>query len=789
MTELVSPDKIQSQVNIPDKLPLLPIRDIVIYPTMVLPLAVGREKSVRALEESMSTHHLIFLVTQKRVQVDDPQESDLYSIGTVCEVLQMAKMPDGTLKILVEGQRRGRSKSSRLLPGKNYVEVSVELFDQPLEKDVEVQALMRQALSLFEQYLKLNRRVPLEVASSLQSIEEPGRLADSIASHLVAKVSDKQKILELVNVKSRLEKIVEVLSSEIEILNVERRIQTRVRTQIEKSQKEYYLTEQMKAIQKELRQKDDFAKEVQELRQKIKEAKMGQEANDAAEKECERLEKMMPYSPEATVIRTYLDWMIQLPWSVRTKDNLELSSAEKILNAEHFGLEKAKERILEYLAVLKMVKKIKGPILCFVGPAGVGKTSVAKSIAHALERNFVRISLGGVRDEAEIRGHRRTYIGSLPGRIVQSLRRAKSKNPVFLLDEIDKMGSDWRGDPTAALLEVLDPEQNSNFVDHYLDVGFDLSEVMFITTANTLYSIPYSLQDRLEVIRFPGYTDEEKVAIAQGFLLPKQIKEHGFQTAPFQIPDAAIKQIIRNYTREAGVRNLERQIAKLCRKIAKETAENSKKEMIAVDDTKLHHYLGIPEFYKENKAENGIGVATGLAWTELGGELLAIEVNTMPGKGKILLTGKLGEVMQESAQAAISYVRANTKSLGVKNAFFKDRDFHIHIPEGAVPKDGPSAGIAIAVAVASICSNQSVKKDLAMTGEITLRGQVLPIGGFKEKVLAAHREGVKTVLYPEGNKKDLEEIPKEILRDLKLIPVKQMDEVLKYSLNRKGDAS
>lgn len=768
--------------KIPNILPLLPIRDVVVYPLMVIPLAVGRERSVRALEEAMATHHYIFLVTQKRVQVDEPQDLDLYSTGTVCEVLQLAKMPDGTLKILVEGIKRAQIKDFKLAQEKNYMAVKLEWLEDIYEESPEMEALKRQTLSFFEQYVKLNRRVPAEVADSLQSIEDPSRLADIIASHLFLKVADKQKLLDLTHVQSRLEKIIEFLSAEIEILNMERKIQARVRSQIEKSQKEYYLNEQMKAIQKELRQKDDFAKEVQELYVKIKEAKMSEEALSVAKKECERLEKMMPYSPEATVVRNYLDWLIQLPWSNRTKDQLDLDASQQILDQEHFGLEKAKERILEYLAVLKLVKKIKGPILCFVGPPGVGKTSLAKSIAHALNRNFVRVSLGGVRDEAEIRGHRRTYIGSLPGRIMQSLKKAKSRNPVFLLDEIDKMGTDWRGDPSSALLEVLDPEQNTNFVDHYLDVGFDLSDILFITTANTLYNIPVSLQDRLEIVRFPGYTDLEKIAIAKGFLIPKQLKEHGLTESLIEIEDVILQETIWNYTREAGVRNLERQIAKICRKIARDAAKEEKQSAHKINSEKLSRYLGIPEFYKEVRTENQIGVSTGLAWTEHGGELLSIEVNAMSGKGKLILTGKLGEVMRESAQAALSYVKASSKNLNIQNGYFKETDFHLHVPEGAVPKDGPSAGIAIGTAIASVCSGKPVNKDLAMTGEITLRGHVLPIGGFKEKVIAAHREGIKKVLYPEGNKKDLPEIPKEVLASVELIPVKHMDQVLLYAL-------
>ena len=773
--------------KIPDVLPLLPIRDVVVFPGMVLPLAVGRDKSIRSLEASLASHHLIFLLTQKKVQTDDPVEADLFSVGTVCEVLQSVKMPDGTLKVLVEGIQRANVKSILSTAEKNFPEASIALAveQKVAPDDLEIQALTRQAVSLFDQYAKLNRRVPAEVLTSLQSIEDPSRLADQLAGQLLIKTQDKQKFLEITEVKERLKHMIESMGGEIEILNLERKIQSRVRSQIEKSQKEYYLTEQMKAIQKELRQKDDFQKEVQELFAKIKEAKMTAEAEEAATKECERLEKMMPYSPEATVVRTYLDWMIGLPWAVRTKDTLDIARAEKILDDEHFGLEKAKERILEYLAVLKLTNKLKGPILCFVGPPGVGKTSLARSVANSLGRNFSRISLGGVRDEAEIRGHRRTYIGSLPGRIVQSIRKAKSKNPVILLDEIDKMGSDWRGDPTSALLEVLDPEQNANFVDHYLDVGFDLSEVLFITTANTLYTIPTSLIDRLEVIRFAGYTDLEKIQITQSFLLPKQTKEHGLEAGQVKMPDAVIQKMIADYTREAGVRNLERQAAKICRKVAREVAStDDKKHPVTVDAERLRKYLGIPEFLREAKTENDMGVTTGLAWTEHGGELLSIEVNAMPGKGQIQLTGKLGEVMKESAQAALTFVRANQKKLGIKNDFFKGKDLHIHVPEGAIPKDGPSAGIAMGTAIASLACGKTVKKNIAMTGEITLRGQVLPIGGLKEKTIAAHREGIKIVLFPQANTKDLEEIPKEVRDHLQMIPVKHMDEVLKIALGK-----
>jgi ATP-dependent Lon protease len=784
MSEL---DRIQSTgkkdepVNIPSRLPLLPVRDIVVFPAMVLPLAVGREKSIKALEESMASHRLVFLVAQKHVQTEDPNPEDIYPIGTVAEVLQLLKMPDGTLKVLVEGVQRARWTDFRR-DNRGYVEVDINVLADTTEKTPEVEALMRRAMSQFEQYVKLNPRLPMEISVAVSNITDPGRLADTIASHLMVKLSDKQLILETGNSGERLEKLVGVLNAEIEILNIERRIQNRVRTQIEKTQKEYYLTEQMKAIQKELRQKDDYAKELDELRAKVKAAKMPPEVLETAEKEIARVEKMMPFSPEATVIRTYLDWLITLPWQTTTKDNLDLKRAQKVLDEDHFGLDKVKDRVLEYLAVLKLVHKIKGPILCFIGPPGVGKTSIAKSIARSLGRNFVRISLGGVRDEAEIRGHRRTYIGALPGRIIQSMRKAKSNNPVFILDEIDKMGTDWRGDPSAALLEVLDPEQNYAFGDHYLDVDFDLSKVMFITTANTLYNIPTTLLDRLEIIRFSGYTAEEKVKIAQKFLVPKQTKEHGLKSSDVEITEDALMSLINDYTHEAGVRNLDREIANLCRKIAKAMALAKTKKTITVNRENLGGYLGVPQFTREKIAANDVGVVTGLAWTEVGGETLTIEVNKMKGKGMLNLTGKLGDVMKESAQAALSYVRASAKCLKIKEDFFKDTDFHVHVPEGAVPKDGPSAGIAIATALASMASGRAVKKGLAMTGEVTLRGRVLAIGGLKEKVLAAHREGITTVLFPEGNRKDLQDIPQDIQAKLKLLPVKHMDEVIGLSL-------
>ncbi|MCX5782496.1 MAG: endopeptidase La [Elusimicrobia bacterium] len=770
-------------MQIPPILPVLPVRDIVVFPAMVLPLAVGREKSIKALEEAMSAKRLVFLVAQKHVQTEDPKQDDLYEVGTVSEVLQLLKMPDGTLKVLVEGIQRAKWTAFRLNQA-GYAEVDIALLVESAEKTPELEAMMRSSVSLFEQYVQLNPRLPMEISVAASNITDPGRLADTIASHLLIKIQDKQLILEIANPFQRLEKLVTIINSEIEILNIERRIQNRVRTQIEKTQKEYYLTEQMKAIQKELRQKDDYVKEMEELKIKIKDARMSKEAQEVAEKELLRLEKMMPFSPEATVIRTYLDWLIELPWSVSTKDNLEIRNAKKILDDDHYGLDKVKDRVLEYLAVLSRVKKIKGPILCFVGPPGVGKTSIAKSVARALGRKFVRISLGGVRDEAEIRGHRRTYIGALPGRILQSMRKVKSNNPVFIFDEIDKMGTDWRGDPSASLLEVLDPEQNYSFSDHYLDVDFDLSKVMFITTANTLYNIPPTLLDRLEIIRFSGYTNEEKVQIAKKFLMPKQLKEHGLTDQELCIKDGTTKAMISFYTHEAGVRNLEREIANLCRKVAKHLAFNKNQKCATVTPENLNKFLGIPEFQKVKIASNDIGVATGLAWTEVGGETLTIEVNKMRGKGSLSLTGKLGDVMKESAQAALSYVKANAKSLNLNDKMFSEIDFHVHVPEGAVPKDGPSAGIAIATALASVATGKRIKKDIAMTGEVTLRGRVLPIGGLKEKVLAAYREGVKTVIYPEGNKKDLEDIPKDIQKKIKLIPVKHMDQVLHLSIEK-----
>jgi len=778
--------KSKELIDIPSRLPFLPVRDMVIFPGMILPLAIGRTKSIKAIEESMNSNRLIFLAAQKKSNIEDPKENDVYNVGVICEILQMLKMPDGTAKALVEGLKRAVIKNFNFIPEKGYIEVELRLVEEIKQSDIEIEALRREIINLFENYIKLNKKLPPEIFGIVEKIEENSKLIDTIISHVNMKLQEKQSLLEMFSIKDRMKKLNEILMRELEILNVEKKIQNRVKDQIEKTQKEYYLTEQMKAIQKELKQKDDFSREISELKNKIKNAKMSKEAQEVAEKEIQRLEKMMPFSPEATVIRNYVDWLISLPWSVRTKDNFDIKRAEKILNEDHYGLEKAKERILEYIAVLKRVKKIRGPILCFVGPPGVGKTSLAKSIARALGRNFIRISLGGVRDEAEIRGHRRTYIGSLPGRIIQSMKKVKSKNPVFLMDEIDKIGTDWRGDPASALLEVLDPEQNNSFSDHYLEVDFDLSEVMFITTANTLYSIPVSLVDRLEIIRFPGYTMDEKIKIAQQFLIPKIKKDHGLKNKDIKITDEAIKEIINQYTKEAGVRNLERELSNICRKVAKELVSLNSKKTIIITKKNVNKYLGIPEFSRDKIPPNEVGVATGLAWTEAGGETLTIEVSMLNGKGKFILTGKLGEVMQESCQAALSYVRSIAEKFdGIKSDFFKNKDFHIHVPEGAIPKDGPSAGIAITTALVSVVTNRPVKKDIAMTGEVTLRGRVLTIGGFKEKIIAAYRDNIKVVVFPEGNRKDLKEIPKKIQQNIKLIPVKHMDEVLKISLGEK----
>lgn len=762
------------------ELPLLPLRGVIVFPNMVIHLDVGREGSKNALDEAMLKDNLILLVTQKEAQIDEPENNDLYLMGTIVNIKQMLKLPGGTIRVLVEGLNRARIKE--FVQSKPYFKVLVEELQESEAKTAEIEALTRSVLLQFEQYIKLSKKIPLEVLTNVTEIEEPGRLADIIASHLMLKIDQKQNILEAVEPQSRLEILAEILNREMEILELERKINLRVRKQMEKTQKEYYLREQIKAIQKELGERDERTAEVDEYREKMKEIELPEEVEKKVLKEIDRLEKMPAAAAEAVVIRTYLDWMLELPWSVQTEDRLELEIVAKILDEDHYGLEKVKERIIEYLAVRSLTQKIKGPILCLIGPPGVGKTSLARSIARALERKFVRISLGGVRDEAEIRGHRRTYVGALPGRIIQGIRQAKSRNPVFLLDEVDKMSTDFRGDPSSALLEVLDPEQNNSFSDHYIEVPFDLSQVMFITTANNRFSIPQPLLDRMEAIYLPGYTEEEKVKIAQRHLIGKQLQENGLSEKNLRISEGTLRHIVREYTREAGVRNLEREIANICRKTAREVVKNNGYR-VSVSRSNLHKYLGPPRFrYGMAEKKNEIGVAMGVAWTESGGDLLAIEVTLMKGKGKLILTGKLGDIMQESAQAALSYIRSRADSLGIDENFYNEYDIHIHVPEGAIPKDGPSAGITMAAAMVSALTCTPVDHKLAMTGEITLRGRVLPIGGVKEKVLAAHRAGIKRMIIPLDNRKDLTEIPGNVRRRLEFILVDHIDQVLEKAL-------
>jgi ATP-dependent Lon protease len=762
-------------------IPMLPLRGVLVFPYTVIHLDVGRKKSISAIEEAMMDTKEIFLATQKEAQTDEPEIEDIYTAGTVAEIKQILKMPGGTMRVLVEGLHR--AKITRFISSEPYMQVEIEEFKEDNEpKTPELDALMRTLISELEQYVRLSKKIPPETVVSVMAIEEPGRLADVIASHLSLRIQEKQKILEARDVAHRLELLCEMLATEMEVLELERKINIRVRKQMEKTQKEYYLREQMKAIQKELGDKDERVAEVEELKERINKAKLPKEAYEKAYKELERLEKMPPMVAEAVVVRNYLDWLLSLPWSVETKDRLDLKVAERILDEDHYGLEKPKERILEYLAIRKLAKKMKGPILCLVGPPGVGKTSLGKSVARSLNRKFVRMSLGGIRDEAEIRGHRRTYVGSMPGRVLQGMKQAGSKNPVFLLDEIDKMTMDFRGDPASALLEVLDPEQNSTFSDHYLETAFDLSKVMFITTANSTYNIPKPLLDRMEVIEISGYTEEDKVHIALDYLIPKQVKEHGLSEHNITFSEGAVRKIIREYTREAGVRNLEREIASVCRKVARQVVED-KNTMVTVTAGNLGKYLGVQRYrYGVAERENQIGVATGLAWTEVGGDILSIEVALLKGKGNLTLTGKLGDVMKESAQAALTYVRSRAEELGIPEDVRQEYDIHLHVPEGAIPKDGPSAGITIAVALASAMSGKLVRKDVAMTGEITLRGRVLPIGGLKEKVLAAHRAGIHTVIMPMDNQKDLADIPPNVKRKMMFIPVAHMDEVLKETL-------
>ncbi len=760
--------------------PILPLRDIVVFPHMIVPLFVGREKSIRALEEVMKADKPILLATQMNAADDDPATDTIFTTGTLATVLQLLKLPDGTVKVLVEGQ--ARAKVVKYLPTESYYEAEAEaIADEPLDP-VEAEALSRSVVSEFESYVKLNKKISPEIVAAVGQISDYGKLADTIASHLAVKLADKQAILEIHSVAKRFEKCLALMESEISVLQVEKRIRTRVKRQMEKTQREYYLNEQMKAIQKELGD-EDGKDEMSELDERIKKTKLSKEARDKANAELKKLRQMSPMSAEATVVRNYLDWLLSIPWQKRTKVKKDLPAAQKILDADHYGLDKVKERIVEYLAVQQRANKLTGPILCLVGPPGVGKTSLGKSIAKATGREFVRMSLGGVRDEAEIRGHRRTYIGSMPGKVIQSMRKAKSSNPLFLLDEIDKMGMDFRGDPSSALLEVLDPEQNSTFNDHYLEVDYDLSSVMFVTTANTL-NIPAPLMDRMEIIRIAGYTEDEKVEIAKAHLLPTATSKHGLDAKEWVVEDSALLELVRRYTREAGVRNLEREISNLARKAVKEILTTKKKKIVVTGDN-VKDFLGVPKYrYGEIEADDQVGLVTGLAWTEVGGELLTIEGVMMPGKGRMTVTGNLKDVMKESISAAASYVRSRSIDFGIEPPLFDRRDIHVHVPEAATPKDGPSAGVGMATVIVSMLTGIPVRRDLAMTGEITLRGRVLPIGGLKEKLLAALRGGIKKVLIPEDNAKDLADIPNSVKNGLEIVPVGRMEEVLLHALVR-----
>ncbi|EOW9101820.1 TPA: endopeptidase La [Vibrio cholerae] len=763
------------------EIPVLPLRDVVVYPHMVIPLFVGREKSIQCLEAAMDNNKQVLLVAQKKAETDEPKVADLFEVGTVATILQLLKLPDGTVKVLVEGQQRAKITQ---FYEEEYFFADAQYLVTPELDEREQEVVVRSAINQFEGFIKLNKKIPPEVLTSLNGIDEAARLADTIAAHMPLKLVDKQKVLELLDVSERLEFLMGQMESEIDLLQVEKRIRTRVKKQMEKSQREYYLNEQMKAIQKELGEMDDAPDEFETLKKKIEESKMPKEARDKAEQELHKLKMMSPMSAEATVVRSYIDWMVNVPWTKRSKVKKDLSKAEEILNADHYGLERVKERILEYLAVQSRINKLKGPILCLVGPPGVGKTSLGRSIAAATGRQYVRMALGGVRDEAEIRGHRRTYIGSMPGKLIQKMAKVGVKNPLFLLDEIDKMSSDMRGDPASALLEVLDPEQNNSFNDHYLEVDYDLSDVMFVATSNSM-NIPGPLLDRMEVIRLSGYTEDEKLNIAKDHLVSKQVERNGLKPSEIVIEDSAIVGIIRYYTREAGVRGLEREISKICRKAVKKILLDKGVKTVVVNQQNLKEFLGVRRFdYGKAEESNRIGQVNGLAWTEVGGDLLTIETQSMPGKGKLTQTGSLGDVMQESIQAAMTVVRSRAEKLGINPDFYEKKDIHVHVPEGATPKDGPSAGIAMCTALVSSLTGNPVKAEVAMTGEITLRGEVLPIGGLKEKLLAAHRGGIKTVLIPKDNERDLEEIPDNVIADLQVLPVQWIDEVLKVALEQ-----
>ncbi len=764
------------RTQIPEVLPLIPLRDLILFPNLVVPLFVGRERSISALEQSMRTDHLVALVTQHAAETQDPSPDEIYDVGCVVTVLQELKLPDGTAKALVEGVQRIRILE--YVATDPFLTVRVEVIEEPGRADVEAQALMRNLLADFESASHLGKPIPQEVLMAATAIEEPGRLADFVTFHLALKVEEKQQILEALDPKERLRKTSEFLRKELEILELGSKIQNRVKESMSKSQREYFLREQLKAIQQELGQFDEMQAEMDEYKNKIEQAEMPEEVAEKALKELGRLEKMPQAAAETAVIRTYLDWLVGLPWQRSDEEKLDLLEAQEILDEDHYGLEKVKERVLEYLAVHKLTDHMRGPILCFVGPPGVGKTSIGKSIARALNRRFIRVSLGGVRDEAEIRGHRRTYVGALPGRIIQSISQAGTNNPVFMMDEIDKVGADFRGDPTSALLEVLDPEQNNSFQDHYLEAPFDLSDVMFITTANLLDPIPPALKDRMEVIHFPGYTEDEKLHIARKYLVPKQLREHGLKSSLLAISDTAIREIIRHHTREAGVRNLERQIATICRQVARKVVEGQNGKT-SVTAKSVHDYLGPTKFtFGLAEKKNEVGVATGLVWTEVGGDVIFIEATKMKGKGGLTLTGQLGDVMRESAQAAVSWIRANAADLGIDEDFAEKLDLHIHVPAAAIPKDGPSAGITMAAALASVLTGRKMRRDVAMTGEITLRGRVLPIGGLKEKLLAAHRAGIKIVLIPKENVRDLELVPEHVRTEMEIVAVEDMGEVL-----------
>jgi len=780
MAEIEQKD--EKEVEIPDTLPVLPVRDIVVFPYMILPLFVGREMSIKSIDQALNTNRMVMLVTQKDLNMENPTQEDLYSVGTVGIIMRMLKLPDGRVKILVQGVSKARVLGfAQTEPF--YTATIEKITDQKVEEmTIETEAIMRTVKEQLDKAVSLGKTILPDIMVVVENLEDPGRLADLVASNLGLKTEQAQEVLEIMEPVQRLKKVSDILSREIELLIVQQKIQTEARGEIDKTQREYFLREQLKAIQKELGEIDERGEEINELRKKIEEAKMPEKVLKEAEKQLKRLGKMHPDSAEAATVRTYLEWMVEIPWSKSTKDKLDIKAAEKVLNKDHYDLEKVKERILEYLSVRKLKEKMKGPILCFIGPPGVGKTSLGKSIARSLGREFVRMSLGGVRDEAEIRGHRRTYVGALPGRIIQGMKQAGTNNPVFMLDEVDKIGMDFRGDPSSALLEVLDPEQNNAFVDHYLGVPFDLSNVMFITTGNLLDTIPGPLRDRMEVIYLSGYTAEEKSGIAKNFLVPKQLEEHGITKKILKMTDGALLLVISQYTREAGVRNLEREIANLCRKVAKRIAEGGQKKFI-VTPRNLHRFLGVPKYLPEEEMEKDeVGVSTGLAWTEAGGDIIYVEATTMKGKGGLTLTGQLGDVMKESAQAALSYIRSRAKGLGIKDDLFSRTDMHIHVPAGAIPKDGPSAGITMATAIASALTGKPVNKSVAMTGEVTLRGRVLPIGGLKEKTLAAKRMGINRVILPSRNKKDIEDIPKYIKKDMQFILVDTMDDVLKVAL-------